>query len=248
MNNFGRRIVMEISIRKMSKHFGRVEALANVSLEIKSGELLGLIGPSGSGKTTLIRLITGAITGENGEIFVGGQRMPDRAVLREIGYMPQSDALYNDLSGLDNLRFFGHLCGLRGKTLESRAQSLLEQFNLAGHQKRMVADYSGGMRKRLSLAIALVHEPPILLLDEPTVGIDPLLRRAVWDLFQNYSREGRTLVVSTHVMDEAERCQTAALLYNGRLIARDTIEGLKAIAPQGSLENLFLQTGTEVAS
>jgi ABC-2 type transport system ATP-binding protein len=239
---------MEIRIEKTSKHFGRVQALADVSLAINSGELLGLIGPSGSGKTTLIRLMTGAITGDSGQIIIGSCRLPNRAILSQIGYMPQSDALYSDLSGLDNLRFFGHLCGLRGKSLEGRAQTLLEQFNLAEHQKRMVADYSGGMRKRLSLAIALVHEPPILLLDEPTVGIDPLLRRSVWDLFQRYSREGRTLVVSTHVMDEAERCQTAALLYNGRLIAHDTIEGLKAIAPQGSLENLFLLSDKEVAS
>ena len=239
---------MDIAIRQASKHFGHLQALSDISLEVRSGELLGLIGPSGSGKTTLIRLITGAISADTGEIVLGGRMMPNRAILKQIGYMPQSDALYNDLTGLDNLRFFGHLFGLRGNALNRRSANLLEQLDLLGHKDRMVAVYSGGMRKRLSLAVALLHEPQVLLLDEPTVGIDPLLRRDIWNLFADFSRQGRTLIVSTHVMDEAERCQSAALLHNGRLIAHGLVESLKASAPAGLLENLFLLDAPEVMS
>lgn len=239
---------MEITISKISKHFGKVQALTDISLDVRAGELLGLIGPSGSGKTTLIRLIIGAINSDSGEIRIGGQLMPNRPILRQIGFMPQSDALYNDLSGLDNLRFFGHLYGLRGAQLNKRAQDLLAQLGLEQHQHRMVAVYSGGMRKRLSLAVTLLHEPEVLLLDEPTVGIDPLLRRSIWNMFDQFCRQGRTLIVSTHVMDEAERCQKAALLHNGRLIACDSVAQLKTISPDGSLESLFISDATlEVA-
>ncbi len=232
---------MDISIREAGKRFGRRQVLQDINLPVASGELLGLLGPSGAGKTTLIRLVTGAITSDTGEIWVGSHRMPNRAILRQIGFMPQNDALYQDLSGIDNLRFFGRLCGLRGQVLEKRAQHLLEQLGLQDDQRRMVADYSGGMRKRLSLAVTLVHEPPVLLLDEPTVGIDPVLRRSIWTLFAEFSRQGRTLIVSTHVMDEAERCGKVALLYQGRLIAHDTVANLKRSTESGSLEELFLR-------
>lgn len=228
-----------IQVSGVSKNFGKKPALRDVSLSAYGGEILCLLGPSGAGKTTLIRLILGVIRPDGGEIRVAGRKIPDRGALKAIGFMPQSDALYLDLSGLDNLLFFGRLYHLPGRVLRARAEEMLRLVELYPDRSKLVAQYSGGMRKRLSLAIALLHDPAILLLDEPTVGIDPVLRRAVWDRFEALRQAGRTIVVSTHVMDEAARCQRAALIHEGRLIQNDTIENLTAKTKGGGLEELF---------
>lgn len=228
---------MEIQVSKISKSFGREIVLENISLTAYSGEILCLLGPSGSGKTTLIRLIIGAMESDSGVIAIDGKTMPSMALIRHIGYMPQNDAVYNDISGYDNLIFFGKLNGLKNQKLKQRVAEILELVNLTGDKDKLVSNYSGGMKKRLSLGIALLHDPEILILDEPTVGIDPVLRKSIWDEFEALCRVGKTIIISTHVMDEAEKCQKAALLYEGKLISYDAVEVLKT--KTGNLEELF---------
>ena len=226
----------------ISKSFGKKSVLKNVSLTAQAGEILCLLGPSGSGKTTLIRLITGAIKPDEGEIMINSKRIPDMSVIKSIGFMPQSDAIYTDLTGKDNLLFFGRLFKLPKDKLRQRVKEILELVDLQNDQNLLAANYSGGMRKRLSLAIALLHDPDILLLDEPTVGIDPVLRKVIWDQFEALRLAGKTIVVSTHVMDEAARCQRAALIYNGSLIENDSLENLTAKTKNGCIEELFFKT------
>jgi len=230
---------MNIEISHVSKFFAKKEVLKDISLQAREGEILCLLGPSGAGKTTLIRLVTGGLRPDSGEIRIGGQKFPNRDTIKKIGFMPQDDAVYSDLSGLDNLLFFGRLFGLSGKELRRSTEDALHWVDLEKDSTKLVSRYSGGMKKRLSLAITLLHNPSILLLDEPTVGIDPVLRKSIWDRFENLRLSGKTIVVSTHVMDEAVRCQRAALLYEGCLIENDTTENLLLKTRSGSLEELF---------
>jgi len=230
---------MNIKISHVSKLFAKKEVLKDISLEAREGEILCLLGPSGAGKTTLIRLVTGGLRPDSGEIRIGGQEFPNRDIMKKIGFMPQDDAVYSDLSGYDNLLFFGRLFGLSGKELRRSTEEALQWVDLEKDSTKLVSRYSGGMKKRLSLAITLLHNPSILLLDEPTVGIDPVLRKSIWDRFEDLRLSGKTIIVSTHVMDEAARCQRAALLYEGCLIANDTTENLLLKTKSGSLEELF---------
>lgn len=239
---------MQIDVSEVSKSFGKSEVIHQLTLTANAGEILGLIGPSGAGKTTLIRLINGSLKPDHGEIRIDGRHFPNRPTQRQIGYMPQNDAVYQDLSGLDNLRFFGQLYGLPERNLRIQSLEVLEWVGLQQEAKKIVANYSGGMRKRLSLAIALLHNPSILLLDEPTVGIDPVLRQSIWERFDQLRRQGKTIVVSTHVMDEATRCQRAALLYNGKLIEHDTIANLQAKTTDGQMESLFFMATARAES
>jgi len=230
---------LSIVVHNISKSFQKQTVLFDLSLEARENEIVGLIGPSGAGKTTLIRLITGAIPADKGEIFIDSVLVPKMSLFAQIGFMPQADALYPDLSGLDNLMFFGRLYGLTGKQLMNRAVELLAFIDLLADKDKLVFNYSGGMKKRLSLIIALLHEPPYLILDEPTVGIDPVLRKKIWDYFRVLAKNGKTLVISTHVMDEAESCDKCALIYQGRLLAFDTVSNLKASTKSDRLEELF---------
>lgn len=232
---------MQVSVEHIQKSFGKSVVLNNVSLEAHAGAILGLLGPSGAGKTTLIRLINGSLRPDQGEIRIDGQHFPNRAAQRQIGYMPQNDAVYQDLTGLENLYFFGNLYGLKSSSLRQKAMEVLEFVGLQQDAGKLVANYSGGMKKRLSLAVALLHDPAVLLLDEPTVGIDPVLRLAIWQHFDKLRQQGKTLIVSTHVMDEAVRCQNAALLYDGELIEHDTVPNLLAKTPDGQMESLFFK-------
>ena len=236
-----------IRVDRVTKAFDGKTVLQDVSLPAYDGEILCLLGPSGAGKTTLIRLITGAIRADSGDIFISGKKIPDRPAQRAIGFMPQNDAVYTDISGLDNLLFFGRLFHMTNQALKSRTEEVLNLVDLYEDRHKFASNYSGGMKKRLSLAIALLHDPDILLLDEPTVGIDPVLRKAVWDRFEVLRRNGKTIVVSTHVMDEAARCQRAALIYGGRIIENDSIQNLTAKTESGSLEELFFMARKEGA-
>ena len=228
-----------IAITAVTKTFGNVRALDGVSFTVGRGETFGLIGPNGSGKTTLIRLLLGLGRPSGGMVRVLGRIMPDRSVAPQIGYMTQSSALYNELSARDNLAFFATLYGLHGKALARRLDETLTLVDLQERADAPVATYSGGMRQRVSLAAALVHEPPLLFLDEPTVGIDPELRQIFWDYFAQLNTRGVTIVVSTHILDEAARCHRLALLRFGKLLAVDSPDGLRRESGEEDFDRAF---------
>lgn len=230
---------MDITLKNVSKSFDKKPVITDMSFNIPSGDIVCLLGPSGSGKTTTIRLLIGAIAADSGTIRFGDTNVPNLELLKRIGFMPQNDALYDDLTGENNLRFFGGLFRLGKSRLEKRIDEVLELVELSDDRKKYVRNYSGGMKKRLSLAAALLHEPDVLLLDEPTIGIDPVLRRSIWNQFKNIKSSGKTIIVSTHVMDEVTECDKAALIYNGRLIEYDSVENLLSKTESGKVEELF---------
>jgi ABC-2 type transport system ATP-binding protein len=218
------------------KSFGGLRALDGVTLRVKTGEIYGLLGPNGAGKTTLIRMLVGLVAAEGGTVTVLGRRIPDLDVLGKIGYMTQQAALYPDLSVEENLRFFAAISGATGNVDEA-----LKTVELLDRRHSIVATLSGGMKQRCSLACALVHQPRLLLLDEPTVGVDPLLRVQFWDYFRRLAAEGITILVSSHVMDEAERCQRLGLIRFGKLLAEGTPNEVRAQAGTNNLEEAFLR-------
>ncbi|MFH2007731.1 MAG: ABC transporter ATP-binding protein [bacterium] len=234
------RLTGAIEVRDVVQGFGKVEVLHGVSLTVESGRIVGLLGPSGAGKTTLVKLVAGVDRQRSGTVHVGGKPMPSLELMAGIGYVAQSDALYRELSGRENMEFFGALYGLHGARLHERVDACIALVDLTQHLDRPVQDYSGGMRRRLSLAIALLHEPGVLILDEPTVGIDPVLRKSVWRRLHAYAEQGASLLITTHVMDEADRCDRVAMMRDGRLIAEDTPAALKKAAGVETLEETFL--------
>lgn len=225
---------------RVTRSFGSLVALKRLSLSVRLGETYGLIGPNGSGKTTLIRLVVGLARPNSGEIRVLGRRMPDHGVAQDIGYMTQSGALYLDLTVQENLEFFGSLYGLYGTVCKARIDEVLTTVDLRDRAKSVVRTISGGMRQRLSLACALIHQPRLLVLDEPTVGIDPELRRAFWEHFAELNRQGVTILVTTHHLDEAARCHRLGLLRSGELLAEDTPTALLHQAGTDDMETAFL--------
>ena len=216
------------------KRFGKVDALAGMELRIPTGSVYALLGPNGSGKTTFIRSLVGLVKPDRGDVRVLGTRMPDRGVLGSIGYMTQAAALYADLSVEENVRFFARVQG--GGDIEWA----LRFVDLWDRRRSITATLSGGMRTRLSLACTLVHRPELLLLDEPTVGVDPQLRAQMWDGLREMAAGGTTILVSSHVMDEAERADRLGLIRDGRLLAEGTVDELLASAGVDRLEDAFL--------
>ena len=214
---------------------GRVRALDGLTLAIHRGGIYGLLGPNGAGKTTLIRLIVGLLEASAGAVTVLGRRMPNVAVLRHVGYMTQQAALYPSLSVEENVAFFAAINGADGGVKEA-----LELVQLWERRGAVVATLSGGQRQRCSLACALVHKPELLLLDEPTVGIDPQLRVQFWEYFRKMAAEGTTIIVSSHVMDEADRCQRLGLIQYGRLLAEGTPADIRRQGGSQDLEEAFL--------
>jgi ABC-2 type transport system ATP-binding protein len=237
-----------IIVNDVVKRFDKVTALDHVSLSVNRGETFGLIGPNGSGKTTLIRMLLGLGRPTSGSIAVLGRKMPSRQVASRIGYMTQSSALYQELSIRENLAFFGTLYGLRGRRLKERIAATLSLVELAGRADSPIQTLSGGMRQRVSLGCALIHEPELIFLDEPTVGIDPELRLAFWDYFAQLNQRGVTLVVSTHHLDEAARCNRLGLLRFGRLLAADSPDALRAQSGQQDFEQAFLYFAQQAES
>jgi len=225
------------------KVFGDIRAVDGVSFELPPGRIYGLLGPNGSGKTTLIRLLTGLAKATHGRAEVLGLAMPSRENLEHIGYMTQSDGVYPTLTVLDNVRFFAALFGVRDKAAVMEALAMVE---LADRAKAAAMNLSGGQRRRLSLACALAHKPRMLFLDEPTVGVDPQLRAQFWRHFRAFADEGTTIVVSSHVMDEADRCDELLFMRSGALIARGTGDELRQRAGTGDLEQAFLSFAGEV--
>jgi len=234
---------MAIDVAKVTKRFGGLTALDSVTLRVPRGEVYGLLGPNGSGKTTLIRALVGLVAPDAGTVNVLGRRMPDLGVLGHVGYMTQQAALYPDLSVEENVRFFAAINGG-----ESRVREVLDFVDLWPRRASVVSTLSGGMRTRCSLACALVHGPELLLLDEPTVGVDPQLRIQLWDRFQRMADEGTSILVSSHVMDEAERCRRLGLIRFGRLLAEGSVEELKEMAHVNRLEDAFIKLSEEKAS
>ncbi len=232
-----------ICMKHVSKSFGKKKVIEDVSLEVYSGEIFGMLGPSGAGKTTIVKMIAGIDEATNGTIDVLDTKMPSLHVMKRIGFMAQSDALYGELTALENLQFFASIYGLKGKKQKQRIDEVMELVNLTDHIKKTVNQYSGGMKRRLSLAVSLLHEPEVLILDEPTVGIDPLLRQAIWDELERIRQNGTTIVVTTHVMDEAEKCQRLAMIRDGRLIAVGSPEELKKRTNSQTIEQAFLHFG-----
>ena len=231
-----------VVIQDVTKRFGDIRALDGVSLRVRRGEVYGLLGPNGSGKTTLIRMLVGLVRPDQGSVTVLGRPMPDLGVLSRVGYMTQAAALYPDLSVEENLRFFAAIQGG-----DENIDDALDFVDLGDRRRSVVATLSGGMRTRASLACALVHKPDLLLLDEPTVGVDPQLRKQFWDRFGEMAAAGTTIIVSSHVMDEAERCQRLGLILFGRLLAEGSSRDLQRQAGVDRLEDAFLKLAGEGA-
>jgi ABC-2 type transport system ATP-binding protein len=231
---------MNVFVHGVSVAFDHRPALVDATFEIPPRSIVGLLGPSGAGKTTLIRCIVGLLRPQAGWVDIAGRRVPDKSLAPSIGYMAQEDSLYPDLSGMQNLRFFASLYGLRGPRARSAIEAVFRLTRLTGEESKRVKNYSGGMRKRLSLAAALVHAPRLLILDEPTVGVDPVLRAEFWDKFRSLQSEGATLLLTTHVMDEADRCDRLALIFEGRLLAYGTPEEVRRGVGAATTEEAFL--------
>jgi len=229
-----------IEVRHLLIRLGKAEIIGDLSLDIPQGSIVALLGPSGTGKTTLVKAVMGMNPIRSGSIRVFDKPVPSFAAVSEIGYMAQTDALYEDISALDNLLFFGNLSGVKGKAARERAVELLDFTDLLADRDKQVRKFSSGMKRRLSLAIALINDPKLLILDEPTVGIDPLLRRKFRDQFIRLKQKGCTIFMTTHVMDEAMSCDEVLLMRAGGIIANGSPDTLMRDSKSDNLEAAFL--------
>jgi drug efflux transport system ATP-binding protein len=221
--------MIAVRVRDLTRTFGDFVAVDHVTFEVPVGSIFGFLGPNGAGKTTTIKMLTGLIPPTSGEAFVVGHdvRTESAAVKRSIGYMSQLFSLYADLTVEENIQLFAGLYGVTGERLDTRRRWILEMAGLESHRHRTTGDLSQGWKQRLALGCAVLHEPPVLFLDEPTSGVDPVSRRSFWDLIYEFAEGGTTVFVSTHYMEEAEYCYQLALMNRGRLIALDRPSVLK---------------------
>lgn len=224
----------------LRRDFGSLVALRDLNISIPRGIIYGLIGPNGSGKTTAIKILVGLLKPTDGRAEVLGERVPIKALLARVGYMPQEMAVYQDLTVRENVELFGRLYGLTNNPLRQQERALLQMTDLTDRQDTIVAHLSGGMKHRVSLVCALLHSPELVFLDEPTVGVDPELRVGFWEYFTRLKSEGRTIVMTTHYMDEAERCDVVGMIRQGQLIAEGSPSTIKASTHAASLEEAFL--------
>jgi len=229
-----------ISISKINHCYGREQVLFDLNIDVPKGIIFGLLGPSGCGKTTTVKIMSGIIEASSGTVLVLNEQMPKLSLMHRIGYMAQSDALYPLLTGEENLCFFSRLYGLCSKRIKERVFEVLSLVNLIEHSHKLVSAYSGGMKRRLSLALSLLHEPEVLILDEPTVGIDPVLRKNIWDKLHELTKKGMSILITTHVMDEAEKCHQLALMRDGMLIAHGTPLDLLERTGVNTIEEAFI--------
>jgi len=233
---------MEFAIRanKLRKVYGKLVAVDDLDLGIRKGLLYGMIGPNGSGKTTAIRMLVGLLKATSGTASVLGEQVPIKSQIPKIGYMPQEMAVYTDLTVHENLELFADLYSVDKKTFEEREGSLLRVIDLLARKDSLVSQLSGGMKHRVSLACALMHNPEVVFLDEPTVGVDPELRVGFWKYFSDLKASGKTIVLTTHYMDEAVRCDIVGMLRLGRLIGEGTPKELMQATSTGDLESAFM--------
>ena len=227
----------------LRKTFGSLVAVDSLDLTIARGEVFGLLGPNGSGKTTTIRMLCGLVPPTAGEATVVGfdVRTESESIRRNIGYMSQKFGLYDDLTVVENLRFYAGVYGLRGDAKAQRIDELMRELDLLERARQLAGTLSGGWKQRLALACATAHRPQMLFLDEPTAGVDPAARRRLWEIIYRLAEQGTTILVTTHYMDEAERCERLAFLSRGRLIAVGTGEEVIRQFGQPTIEDVFIE-------
>ncbi len=237
-----------IGTRNLTRRFGQVVAVDNLSMSVSHGETLGLVGPDGAGKTTILRMLAAVLRPTSGSAHVEGfdTHLQAERIRSRVGYMPQRFSLYGDLTVRENLDFFASIFSVPATARRDRFGRLLHFTGLAGFEERRAAHLSGGMQKKLGLACTLIHEPHILLLDEPTTGVDPVSRREFWEILSGLRVQGITIVISTPYMDEAERCTMVGLVYGGRLVVCDTPGKVRSLAPGQMIEVMPVAEGAVV--
>ena len=231
-----------LDVRHLTKTYGKKNALKDISFSVNAGTCFGLLGPNGAGKSTTMKILTGIMDADNGTVIVLGQdtKKNTLAVKKTIGYVPQSITLYEDLNAYDNLAFFGQMYDVKGIILHERITKVLTQTGLLDRAKDKVKEYSGGMKRRINIAAALLHNPKILILDEPTVGIDPQSRNHIFDMIRELKEDGVTIIYSTHYMEEVETlCDEIAIIDNGRIITQGN---LKELLEQHSKKVIYIET------
>ncbi len=229
---------MSVIINNLYFAIKKAKILQDINFECQKGEIICILGPSGSGKTTLLRNIIGELKPNKGEILVDDKKVPYPQLYADLGYMPQENALYEDISAYDNLLFFSKMYGI--KEYKNRIAELFEITELKIHERKLVSEFSGGMKRRLSLAIAFLHSPKFLILDEPTVGIDPVLREKIWQMI-HAKKQDSYIIVTTHVMNDVEKCDKMIILKNGKIADKGNMQELKIKYEVSSAEEVFLK-------
>ena len=230
-----------IEVSGLTKRFGSFTAVNNISFSIKKGEIFGFLGPNGSGKSTTIRMLCGILTPTEGSATVLGYQLSEvENIKKNMGYMSQKFSLYQDLTVAENIRFYANIYSVTGDNFTTRMQELLELADLKGKENNLTASLPGGWRQRLALACSIVHNPPMLFLDEATSGVDPESRRNFWELLNRFAEGGMTILVTTHFMDEAEHCNRIAFIKQGNLLGYGTPLDLKTKTGQDSMEDVFV--------
>jgi len=235
-----------VEIKGLYKTFGKVKAVDGLDLVIEKGQVFGLLGPNGSGKITTIKVLCGLLKKDRGEAKVLGEKVRSRSYLTRIGYMPQETALYEELTVHENLKLFAGIFGLKNSQFKEREKEVLDLVDLYERRDFLLANLSGGQKHRISLATSMLHSPEVLFLDEPTVGVDPPLRATFWRTFHELKKNGVTIIMSTHYMDEASNCDNIGLMRDGRLIAKGPPSKIMTDTATTKLEDAFLKLASEV--
>jgi ABC-2 type transport system ATP-binding protein len=239
--------MLAVRTDKLTKCYGNFRAVDELDLHVRKGEIYGLLGPNGAGKTTAIKVLAGLLRKTSGTAEVLDIEVPSKRVSQNIGYMPQETAMYLGLTTHQNIEFFGQLFGLSREQIAQREAELLRFVDLEDWKDELVQNLSGGMKHRVSLACALIHEPDVLFLDEPTVGVDPKLRVSFWKFFAKLKEEGKTIIITTHYMDEAKHCDRVGFMRHGKLIAEGAPSDLMRDAETDCLEDAYLKFAGVIA-